>query len=312
MRNGSANVAEQTQKATAFREHLQHAEESANRAVQLAQDGIPDGGAALLVRQDPTTVGKKLFVQHCGTCHSFKDVCESGKFEASDLTDFASKEWIRSMLENPSDPRFFGRSKLVGMQKWADKHHDYRKSLELASKDEAASEMDRAEAREKLAYYDAWVDRVADWLATRPVGKPADEPKTPEEKRYAEGYKAFFDKDAKKIPQGRCYTCHAFDGKGGSEGPDLTGYGSADWIRLMIVAPGHPKRHGANNKMTAFRNDQGPGSEILLRELAETAGEKYSPLSDVDRELIIRFMVGDNRAVFFGRPISGPESKKKQ
>ena len=36
------------------------------------------------------------------------------------------------------------------------------------------------------------------------------------------------------------------------------------------------------------------------------------PLPDVDRELIIRFMTGDDRLVFFGRPVSGPPEKKKK
>jgi len=310
----AANPSELTKKALSFRKHVEQAEENAKRAVQIAQDGIPDGGAALLLRRDPMTAGKTLFVQRCGGCHSFAAVSETGPFEASDLTNFGSKDWIRSMLEHAADPRFFGRTKLVAMKGWSDKHHDYRKALleemaDLAKKDDAASQEARANAEKSLAYYDAWVDRVADWLATRPTGKPKDEPKTPEEKQFAEGYAAFFDK---KIKQGRCSTCHLYAGTGGSEGPDLTGYGSEEWIRLMIEAPAHPMRHGAKNKMTAFRNDQGPGAEILLRELAEVAGEKYSPLTDVDRELIIRFVVRDDRVVFFGNPISGPEAKKKQ
>jgi quinol-cytochrome oxidoreductase complex cytochrome b subunit/mono/diheme cytochrome c family protein len=310
----AANPTEQTQKVLGFRKQVAHAEENADRAIQIAHPGIPEGGAALLLQRDPMTAGKKLFLKNCGTCHSFAGVSEGGPFEASDLTNFGSKDWIRSMLENPSDERFFGRTKLVGMKGWSAKHHDYRKGLleamaDLAKKDDAASKQERAEAEKALAYYDAWLDRVVDWLATHPTGVPKDGPKSPEEKRFAEGYAAFFDK---KIKQGRCSSCHTYAGEGGSEGPDLTGYGSADWIRLMIVAPAHPTRHGAKNQMTAFRNDQGPGSEILLRELSQVAGDKYSPLADVDRELIIRFVVRDDRVVFFGRPLTGPESKKKQ
>jgi quinol-cytochrome oxidoreductase complex cytochrome b subunit/mono/diheme cytochrome c family protein len=303
---------EQTKKSLGFRKQVEHAEENANRAVQLAYDGIPEGGGALLLQRDPLTAGKRLFVLHCGGCHNLAGASVTG-MEASDLTDFGTKEWIRQMLENPSDPRFFGRTNLQGMKSWSSKHHDYRKALldemaELAGKGDDKSKEERAEARKALASYDAWLDRVVDWLATQPTGKPKEEPKTPAEKKFADGYAAFFDK---KIKQGRCSSCHTYAGEGGSEGPDLTGYGSADWIRLMIVAPAHPMRHGAKNKMTAFRNDQGPGAEILLQELAQVAGDKFSPLSDVDRELIIRFILHDNRMVFFGRPITGPEFKKK-
>jgi quinol-cytochrome oxidoreductase complex cytochrome b subunit/mono/diheme cytochrome c family protein len=304
----AANQSARTKKAVSYRKQLEHAEENAERAVQIAQTGIPDGGASMLIHRDPATTGKKLFAQHCGSCHSFAGVSEKGPFKASDLTDFGSKHWIRSMLENAADPHFFGRTELTGMIKWSEKHHDYRKSLldEIAKpgeQDGASSKQSSTDATKALAYYDAWLDRVAEWLATHPSAKPKDEPKTAEEKKFAEGYAAFFDK---KIKQGRCSTCHIYAGTGGSEGPDLTGYGSADWVRLMIVAPEHPMRHGKKNKMPAFRNDQGPGAEIFLRELAEVAGEKYTPLSDVDRELIIRFALHDDRLVFFGQPIASP------
>ena len=309
----AANPSEKTNKSQGFHKQVQHAEENAARAVQLAQSGIPDGGGALLLQRDPMTAGKKLFGPNCGSCHRFAGVSEAGPFHASDLTHFASKEWIRGLLENPSDPQYFGHTKLEGMKGWSAKHHDFRKAMqdemvELGKKDDEASKKSAAEAKGQLAYYDAWLNRVTAWLATHPTGKPKENPKTPEEIDFKSGYDAFYDK---KIKQGRCSTCHIYSEKGGSEGPDLTGYSSADWIRLMIVAPAHPMRHGTKNEMTAFRNDQGPGSEILLRELAQVAGEKYSPLSDVNRELIIRFILGDDRVVFFGRPVTGPPGKKK-
>ena len=34
-------------------------------------------------------------------------------------------------------------------------------------------------------------------------------------------------------------------------------------------------------------------------------------LTDVDRELIVRYILQDDRLVFFGRPITAPEEKKK-
>ena len=45
--------------------------------------------------------------------------------------------------------------------------------------------------------------------------------------------------------------------------------------------------------------------------LAKEAGEKHIALTDVDRELIIRFLTRDDRLVFFGRPVTGPDEKKK-
>jgi quinol-cytochrome oxidoreductase complex cytochrome b subunit/mono/diheme cytochrome c family protein len=306
---------EKTIKAQAFHKQVEHAEASAARAVQLAQppSGIPEGGAALLLRRDPMTAGKRLFKQHCAVCHYFKGVSEPGdKITASDLTDFGTKEWIRALLENAGDDRFFGHTGLTGMRGWSTKHRQYRDGLqeEIAGrpgKDGKLSTRSQDELKKELSDYDAWVDGVADWLASHPVGDPKAVPKTAEEKKFAAGYALF---DNQKIKR-RCSDCHSMGGKEPAEAPDLTGYGSADWIRLMIEAPGHPLRHGTRNVMPAFRNEEGPGSEILLQALAKEAGEKYIPLTDVDRELIIRFLTRDDRLVFFGRPITGPDEKKK-
>jgi ubiquinol-cytochrome c reductase cytochrome b subunit len=306
---------EKTTKALAFRKQVEHAEASAARAVQIAQppSGIPEGGAALLLRRDPMTTGKKLFKQHCAVCHYYKGVSEPGdKITASDLTDFGTKEWIRALLENAGDDRFFGHTNLTGMRGWSNKHREYRQGLQddidgRPRKDGQLSTRSQAELKKELADYDAWVDGVAGWLATHPVGDPKAVPKTAEEKKFAEGYALF---DNQKIKR-RCSDCHSFGGKEPGEAPDLTGYGSADWARLMIVAPGHPLRYGTRNGMPAFRNEEGAGSEILLQALAKEAGEKYIPLSDVDRELILRFLTRDERLVFFGRPITGPDEKKK-
>jgi mono/diheme cytochrome c family protein len=198
------------------------------------------------------------------------------------------------MLEKPEDKRFFGNTKLDGMKGWSEAHHDRRKDFKAND----------------LAYYDAWVERVSDWLATKPTGPPKKEPKTEEEKKFKEGYDAFFDK---KIKQGRCSSCHSYEGDGSKQAPDLTGYGSPEWISLMIVAPGHKLRHGDANAMPAFRSLDSPGAEAMQRLLVDAgAGEKFSPLSDVDRELIIRFMLRDDRVVFFGQPVSGPPPKNKK
>ena len=95
--------------------------------------------------------------------------------------------------------------------------------------------------------------------------------------------------------------------EGGSEGPDLTDYGSQDWIRLMVMSPANPRRHARNNHMPAFRNLEGPGADVHALEFKEAnPGVPMVHLSDIDRELIIRWLVGDCRVVFGGEPISAP------
>jgi quinol-cytochrome oxidoreductase complex cytochrome b subunit/mono/diheme cytochrome c family protein len=308
---------EKTKKARAFRTEVEHAEKNAARAIFLAQapSGVPEGGAAQLLRGDPLTAGRRLFKQHCAVCHAYQGMSQPGdKLSASDLTGFGSKQWIRALLENAGDDRFFGRTKLTGMRGWSNKHREYRKTIGdeiaaleivVAAKDDAPSAARLAALRKELADYDAWVDSVAAWLASRPVGDPKAVPKTQQEKEFAAGYGLF---DNPKIKR-RCSECHTVGGKEQGEAPDLTGYGGPDWVRLMILAPAHPMRYPGRNEMPAFRNDEGPGAKILLECLAREAGEKYLVLSDVDRELIIRFLIGDERLVMFGRPITGPDDK---
>jgi hypothetical protein len=162
---------------------------------------------------------------------------------------------------------------------------------------------------------------IAGWLAGHP-GRDVAEEKEP---AFLRGLKAF---------EKRCIRCHSYKGKGGTSsppGPDFTGYGDADWVRLMIMAPSHPQRYGIRNRMPAFRDLEGPTAEMakleiqqikdmLDKNVGENAPEKERKkkekeinqavklihLSDIDRELIIRYLLKDYRVVFGGEPISGP------
>ena len=75
----------------------------------------------------------------------------------------------------------------------------------------------------------------------------------------------------------------------------------------MIMSPGSELRHGAKNEMPAFRNLDGPGAEVYKQEFLESSGKeaKLIHLSDIDRELALRFMMRDHRIVFGGAPIAG-------
>ncbi len=258
------------------------ADEVGNRAIQLAyQNRIPPEGGRLLLQRDPMTRGKELFKQHCGTCHSYQGEVDSGELQAGDLAGFGSEKWIRDLLRNPGDPRFFGRTKLTKMAEWA---KEAREGL----------------TPEETKAFEADLDLIAKWLSTHPrAPAPADENDKTE---FAKGYRAF---------ENRCLECHRYNGEGGSSypGPDFTGYGSADWLRLMVMAPDQRSRYGKRNEMPAFRDLEGPTGELIQQEYAAAVGKKveqlkFVSLGDVDRELIIRFVLGDQRPVFGGTPIT--------
>jgi quinol-cytochrome oxidoreductase complex cytochrome b subunit/mono/diheme cytochrome c family protein len=279
-----------------FQAERVQADKDAARAITLAREGVPETGAKYLLRRDPLTQGRLLFKQHCATCHAytiggvnqFPPENKNAKVEpkASDLGGYGSKEWIRGLMRHPEDPRYFGHTKVTGMTTWAEGVRKNRKEMTEAQKDEQ----------------DATFDLIADWLATHPQGKPKDKNA---DDLFTRGYKAFT-----KTPGG-CVSCHGYDGAkggGGDSAPDLTGYGSAAWVRLMVMSPASPKRHAAANEMPAFRNDQGPGAEVQLQEFRDAnANVPVIALSDIDRELIIRWLVGDSRVVFGGEAITGPK-----
>ena len=73
----------------------------------------------------------------------------------------------------------------------------------------------------------------------------------------------------------------------------MTGYGSAEWVRFMLLSPAHPTRHGKKNAMPAFWSDVGLGTRLQPEEFKANPDVHVLPLSELDRELIIRWLVGD-------------------
>jgi ubiquinol-cytochrome c reductase cytochrome b subunit len=268
--------AEANERARAFRKRLGESHEQAKRAIQLAAHGIPADGAVNLLRRDPMTAGPKLFVQNCAGCHRYNGKPETAK-KASDLAGFGTEQWIGELVNNPDDPRFFGYTKLRHMSKWA---KETLPSLEPEG---------RAE-----------VDRAIKWLA----GQPSGLPKEGEESEFAKGYEAF---------AAWCLECHRYEGQGGENipAPDFTRYGSADWVRLMMMSPDHPLRYGERNAMPVFRDLEGPSAEVTKQDLSRAKADSKNVLhlGDVERELIIRWLTGDGRVVFGGDPITAPRKE---
>src|SRR5262249_18804814 len=153
---------------------------------------------------------------------------------------------------------------------------------------------------------------------------PRSTPKERGEPVFEKGLATFRERD--------CMQCHSYEGKGGKRGPDLTGYGDDEWLRMMIMSPMHPKRYGTRNRMPAFRDLEGPTAEITREDLARLQAAALDAiakddkkgaakrkeiqesmrvinLSDIDRELIIRWLLRDDRVVCGGEPISGPAKR---
>ncbi len=293
---------QQVENALLFHAELKQADALADRAIQLADAGIPPEGAVYLLRRDPLTRGKELFGQHCAVCHNYGDEFHKDKATASDLKDFGTREWVRGLLKDPDSPHYFGNTPLKTMSKFVER------AKKAADKKKAVPELEAE-----------W-DRIADWLGSHPRREPPGEDAKGEQDPFVIGYRAF---------EARCGECHTYKDTGGgsTKAPDLTGYGDADWLRLMLMAPAHDRRYGGRNRMPAFRDLEGVTAavhrdeirqtrELLLKELGDDASEekkkdveaatKTASLTDVERELILRWLLKDYRVVFGGDPISGP------
>ncbi len=289
---------QRVERARLFHEELEVADQLAHRAIQLARAGVPAEGAINLLRRDPLTRGPELFKQHCATCHSYGDEIANAKATASDLAGFGTEAWIRDLLRAPDSPRFFGHTKLKAMSNWVNRTRPKLKPDELKE----------------------W-DLIAAWLARHPR-QPA--PKEEDLSAFAVGYRAF---------ESHCAQCHTYNGSEGglTRGPDFTGYGDADWLRLMIMAPHDPLRYGQRhrNAMPLFRDLEGPAAEVTKQELSRLRerfakevpeddpkaeskrkeideATKVVHLSEIDRELIIRWLLKDFQLVFGGEPIAPP------
>jgi ubiquinol-cytochrome c reductase cytochrome b subunit len=285
--------------AKKFQESVEKAEKLAHRAVNLAMAGVPEEGAIVLLRNDPLTRGRTVFESSCAICHTFTPR-EGDTFEgfartkdrkASDLGDWGTKEWIRGLLADPNDPKFFGGiEQLTGMKKW--------KNKVLATR-EKWRKKDAADADKKITKEDAEFDTIAAWLAEQKL------PEGQRDKQLAEKAMPLFDD--------HCGSCHAVGKLGGDTAPNLTGYGSEAWLRGMILAPAHKTRYGQyyedadklKGLMPAFFNPEMPGAEQALRERNPGLPDNMTmQLSDTDREAVIRFVVRDHRVVFGGQPIA--------
>jgi ubiquinol-cytochrome c reductase cytochrome b subunit len=287
-----------TDKAKDLHKKFADAELEAKRAVQLAAHGIPEEGGRYLLRGDPLTRGPKLFEKNCAVCHSYnldagRPGCDDfhkvgAAFKASDLSGFATRKWIRGLLDDPGSNKYSGFNKLEGMKNWrakVDKNRDKWKKK------------DGLEAAEKrIADENADFDAIATWLADQA------KPKKDRDARMEVKGRELFD--------GTCASCHSFQGEGGKIAPDMADYGSDLWIRGMIMNPAHPSRYGKKNEMPAFRNSAGPGADLVLKEFGELQTKNEAlpnivELSDTDRELIVRWLTHDYRAIFGGKVIAG-------
>jgi ubiquinol-cytochrome c reductase cytochrome b subunit len=221
----------------------------AARTVELAQSqGIPPGGALTLLAYDPQTQGPKIFQQHCAACHPYTDpnglqVAPEDP-SAMDLFGFASAGWIRGLLdpEQVAGPKYFGNN-------------------------ENFAEGDMASfVQGDLPGYieDLGQDKFELLIAGLAAEGQKDDPSEPDEAVVA------------VIEEFGCADCHKFYDSGAlGHGPDLTGYGSRDWLIGIISDPeGERFYPNSNDNMPAYHGQpEQPEQNLLSRKQVEMMAE---------------------------------------
>ncbi|MBL8826694.1 MAG: cytochrome b N-terminal domain-containing protein [Planctomycetaceae bacterium] len=258
----------------AFLAAVDEAGENAHRAIELARAprGIPNTGLLSVLNEDPKTQGPRLFRRYCGSCHAHFDPA-TGKgvalqpsapvdangnplpnpepYAAPNLYRFASREWIAGVL----DPELVTSVHYFG----ATKHKDG----EMAAFVKGDLKPQEFAADIKLAVI----------ALSAEAGLPAQRQLDLE--------------DASKIKEGQaklkslgCVDCHKFQGDGElGTYPDLTGYGSYEWLKGMIANPEHPRFYPeGNDRMPKF---------------ADSDKAEDNTLSAQNLDLIVRWLRGE-------------------
>lgn len=225
-------------RARQFNTQRAQAARTAERALQLAaSDGIPPEGPLALLARDPQTRGPKLFAANCASCHRFDGHNGLGETpseppNASDLKGFASYDWIRKFLDNPMDDRYFGRTRTS-----EDEPAHTRMDRFVRERLETADDAARAQV---AAEYDA----VAAFLTDQSGLHHSGERRRPDSAALSMGREVFMT---------ICNECHTYDGEraGTTRAPEMKGYGSLEWLTLMIAEPDHETRYRAAGRERA-------------------------------------------------------------
>jgi ubiquinol-cytochrome c reductase cytochrome b subunit len=206
-----------------------------------------------------------LFERNCSACHAFTDAAGQGiaakVVSAPNLHGFASRAWLAD---------FFDPEKMKGARFFGNTSHVEGDMVGFA--DSSFVDMDD----ETRAAYDAVVVALsaeAKLPSQADLDAEAEEAGTIEEGRTAIVEFSF--------GGGSCIDCHKFgdDGDVGAGAPDLTGYGSLDWLKRFVANPAAEEFYSdGNDRMPAFVRDDHPDLSLL---------------SDADLELLLRWMRGE-------------------
>ncbi len=278
-RGESLSAADQAAlRAREFNHKRVWASRTARRAVELAEKhGVPPTGALSLLAADPVTRGPVLFSANCAECHRFDGHDGTGNVPldapmSSDLKGFAGREWIRGLLADPMDERYFGRMRTpdgdpahTRMSKWLS---ETREGLES----DEARKVFEADLGAAAAYLEFESDHPGRFVNAAGASNALKDMPEGERSIILRGREFF---------ASTCNECHSYNGSrsGTTMAPEMLGYASVEWISLMIAEPDHEERYRATGREHAH-----------MPRFADR-------LSDAERRLIAKWIRGSRETV---------------
>jgi ubiquinol-cytochrome c reductase cytochrome b subunit len=224
---------EKIRRSQAFLDAAKQAKLDAARAIELAgrPEKIPPAGMLELVRADAKLQGPRLFAQHCASCHAHVDpqapdaAAILAKSSAANLFEFGRASWMRGLLDpaQVAGPAYFGNT--------AHKDGDMVSFVQGDLTDADQWKKDDIEA--------VIVAMAAEAGHADPGLQPA---------MLEKGRALVADVE-------RCGSCHKLGDNGTALGsaPDLTGWGSREWLVGIITDPTHERFYGdSNDRMPSF------------------------------------------------------------
>lgn len=253
--------------------------------------GMPREGATLgLVRNDPEIQGPRIFKRNCASCHSYLGLDghgipgtrperrEDGSVDedrpilgAPNLYGFASRGWLTGLL----DPQRLISSDYFGLTAHArQKEGAYKPGGMVEFVHDNLKEL----SDEKKTQLDELIAALSAQASLE--SQRADDQKDLAEGRLARGKIAINETFG-------CTNCHQFHDQGDlGSAPDLTGYGSADWLRAFISHPSHERFYPGTNPDDPAFNDRMPN-------FASSDDPGQNQLSGHDVEMLVRWLRGD-------------------
>jgi ubiquinol-cytochrome c reductase cytochrome b subunit len=219
------------------------ANDDARRAKELASlpERIPVAGASSLLQHDPLTQGRRLFEQQCAACHTHFDPDgpptpgdrdRLARATAPNLFGFASRRWLTGLL----DPK-----QIVGPNYFGGTSHKKGDMVDFVT----------GALQESKTWKKDNIEAAVDALSAEAKLQSQQAVDNSDQAKIKRGIALLKDSD-------RCAQCHRFHDPSVAFGtaPDLTDYGSREWLAAFISNPAHERFYGKDNdRMPAFAPD---------------------------------------------------------